>query len=237
MGSISEAKTLGEIGSILVLLSVIPLAGSALAIIGLILTLIAVKYISDALKDRSIFSNILVAIVLAIIGVAVGGVVVLGTLLRYVGLRRLAVGSTAHPAHIGGLIAGIIIALVIVWIMFIVAAYFQRKSYEIIATRLNVSTFRTAALVYLIGAALVIIAVGFVLLFVAQILFVVAFFSIKADETPHVTMPPAGPSTQAGGSTQTAAPSTQTGRFCAKCGASLPSDVIYCPSCGASQSA
>ena len=79
MGSIAQAKTLGEVGSILVLLSFIPVAGSVVAIIGFILTLIAVKYISDSLHDSSIFSNILIAIVLAIVGVAVGGIVILGT--------------------------------------------------------------------------------------------------------------------------------------------------------------
>jgi uncharacterized membrane protein len=228
MGTLAQAKTLGEIGSILVLLSIIPAVGSVVAIIGFILILIAVKYISDALHDASIFSNILIAIILAIVGVAVGGVVVLGTVFRFIGLRKLAVGaSTTPPTHIAGLVAGIIVGLAVVWIMFIVAAYFQRKSYEVIATRLNVGTFRTAALLYLIGAALVIILVGFVLLFVAQILFVVAFFSIKEEAistpTGSAAMPPPGPSKQTGT------------KFCVKCGASLPSDVTYCPSCGASQ--
>ena len=86
--------------------------------------------------------------------------------------------------------------------------------------------FRTAALVYLIGAALVIIGVGLLLLFIAQILFVVAFFSINegAVSTPMEsgTMPPPGPA-------------MQTGKFCVKCGASISSDATYCPSCGASQ--
>ncbi len=231
MGTIAQAKTLGQVGSILVLLAIIPAFGSIVAIIGLILTLIAVKYISDALNDASIFSNILIAIVLAIVGVVVGGVLVIGSVFRYVGLRSLAMGTvstTTPPTHILGLVGGIIVGLVVIWIMFIVAAFFQRKSYEVIATRLDVGMFRTAALVYLIGAALVIIGVGLILLFVAQILFVIAFFSIKEGGiktgTPagSATMPPPGPS-------------MQTGKFCVKCGASIASDATYCPSCGASQ--
>ena len=130
MGTIAQAKTLGEIGSILVLLSIIPAVGSLVAVIGFILILIAVKYISDALHDSSIFSNILIAIVLAIVGVVVGGVVVLGSVFRFAGFRNIMLGNTttAVPTHVGGLVAGIIIGLVIVWVMFIVAAYYQRKS-------------------------------------------------------------------------------------------------------------
>ncbi len=231
MGTIAQAKTLGEIGSILVLLAIIPAVGSVVAVIGFILILIAVKYISDALHDSSIFSNILIAIVLAIVGVVVGGVVVLGSVFRFVGLRNIMLGNTttAVPTHIGGLVAGIIIGLVIVWVMFIVAAFYQRKSYEVIATRLNIGMFRTAALVYLIGAALVIILVGFLLLFVAQILFVVAFFSIQEGAVTT----PAGPAP-----TTPPSPSAQSGtKFCPKCGSSLPMTSMYCPSCGASQPA
>jgi uncharacterized membrane protein len=189
-----------------------------------------VKYISDSLHDSSIFSNILIAIVLAIVGVAVGGIVILGSVLRFVGLGNLArIGTTTPttiPSGVFGMIGGIILGLVLVWIMLIIAAYFQRKSYEVIAARLNVGTFRTAAMLYLIGAALVIILVGFFLLFLAQILFVVAFFSIKEEmiSSPSGSAPmsPSGPS-------------IQTGKFCVKCGASIASNSTYCPSCGASQ--
>jgi uncharacterized membrane protein len=229
MGSIAQAKTLGEIGSILVLLAIIPAFGSAVAVIGFILILIAVKYISDALHDSSIFSNILVAIVLAIVGVITGGLVVLGSVFRFIGFRNIMLGNTTTtvPTNFGPMIGGIIVGLVIVWIMFIVAAYFQRKSYEVVATRLNVGMFRTAAFVYLLGAALVIILVGFLLLFIAQILFVVAFFSLPEGAVPtssgSTTMPPTVPPTQAGT------------KFCPKCGASLPSTTMYCTSCGAAQ--
>jgi len=111
-------------------------------------------------------------------------------------------------------------------VMFIVAAYFQRKSYNVIATRLNVGMFRTAAFAYLIGAALVIILVGFIILFIAQVLFVVAFFSIKEG----AVSPPAS-------STTTPSPSQTGTKFCPSCGTSLPITSKYCPSCGASQPA
>ena len=234
MASINQAKTLGGVGSILILLLFVPMIGFILAIVGFILTLIAVKYISDALNDLSIFRNILVAIVLAIVGVAIGGVGVLGSVFRFMGLGGLAgftPRTTPVPSNVFGLIGGVIAGLVVVWIMLIIAAYFQHKSYDVIATRLDIGMFRTAALVFLIGAALTIVLIGFLFLVIAQILFITAFFSIRENmvsTAPGSTPPPAS-------STPPPGTSTQTGRFCVKCGANLPTGSSFCPSCGASQ--
>lgn len=234
MASIAQAKTLGGVGSILVLLLFVPTVGFILAIVGFILTLIAVKYISDALKDSSIFTNILIAIVLAIIGVAIGGIVVVGSVFRFMGLGGLAdftPGTTPVPSNVFGLIGGLIAGLAVVWIMLIVAAYFQRKSYDTIAARLDVGMFRTAALVFLIGAALTIVLIGYLFLVIAQILFIIAFFSIRENmiSTARGSMPLPSSSMSPPGT------STQAGRFCVKCGASLPAGSSFCPSCGASQ--
>jgi uncharacterized membrane protein len=53
-----------------------------------------------------------------------------------------------------------------------------------VATRLSVGMFRTAALLYLIGAVLTILHVGTLVIFVAEVLFAVAFFSIP-EGTPR----------------------------------------------------
>jgi len=78
-----------------------------------------------------------------------------------------------------GLAAGVIAGLVAVWALLVTSAVFLRRSYDSMASKLDVNTFKTAGLVFLIGAATTIIGVGFVLILVAQILLVVAFFSIK----------------------------------------------------------
>ncbi|MDG6904697.1 MAG: DUF996 domain-containing protein [Nitrososphaerota archaeon] len=226
----SQAKTFGEVGSILVLLGFIPAAGPVVAIIGFVLILIAVKYISDSLQDSAVFSNILIAIVLAIIGVAGGGVVVAASFFRFMRVNNFTFGAihnvTGTTTGIFALAGGVILGLAIIWVLFVVAAYFQRKSYDVIATRLKVDMFRTAAFVYLIGAALVIIGVGLLLLLIAQILFAIAFFSIKETQTAQ----PSGSSP--------APPSAQPGtKFCSKCGASMPQASMYCPGCGVAQPA
>ncbi len=180
----------------------VPAVGWLLAIVGFIMTLIAVKYISDVIGDPKIFNNMLIGVILAIVGVAVAAIVVLGTLFSFFGMGFMngalsGVGSYGTspfssgvpPADIIGLLATVAVGLAIVWIAYIISAVFIRKSYSSVAKRANVGLFGTAALLYLIGAALTIILVGFVLIFVAQILLIVAFFSLP-DQLPQQTIAP-----------------------------------------------
>jgi len=56
MKSLSEAKMLGGIGSILLLVGApIPQVGFVVSIVGLILQFIAIKNISEIVQDQSIF--------------------------------------------------------------------------------------------------------------------------------------------------------------------------------------
>jgi uncharacterized membrane protein len=184
MTLLGQAKTLGGVGSILLLLAIVPSVGSILGIVGLILILIALKYISDAVGDRSIFNNAIIAVVLAIVGIVVAAVVVVSYLFSYVGLGNISSlpgtfnSGNLPPGGLVPLVSAIVIALAAVWIFYIVSAVFLRRSFDSVSTRLNVGMFHTAALIYLIGAALAIILVGFIIIFVADILFIVAFFSI-----------------------------------------------------------
>ncbi|MHB8567526.1 MAG: DUF996 domain-containing protein [Nitrososphaerales archaeon] len=235
MGSLSQAKTLGGIGSILLLLTFVPTAGVVLGIVGFILTLIAVKNISDAVVDASIFKNMLISVILSIVGLVVGFLVVFSAIFSLVGLRSLGTSGTVTPsAGVMAAVISILVGLVVVWIFYFISAFFLRKSYNGIASKLNVGMFRTAGLLYLIGAALTIILVGFILIFVAQILLIVAFFSI-----PDQRFAPAPPSYSAGVAPPPPQPMTQSSgsNFCIKCGASLAPGAIFCPSCGEKQTA
>ena len=196
MATLSQAKTLGGIGSLLIILTVVPTAGAILGIVGFILVLLAVKNISDAVGDSSIFTNTIISAVLAIIGVVVGAIVVFASFLSFVGLGALAPGFSGPltpgaltTGGIVGLIVGLILGLAVIWILLIVSAFFLRKSYNTIATKLGVGMFGTAALLYLIGAILTIILVGFIVIFVAGILQLIAFFSIP-DQLPVSAAPP-----------------------------------------------
>ncbi|MGP8124975.1 MAG: DUF996 domain-containing protein [Nitrososphaerales archaeon] len=192
MPSLNEVKTLGGVGSLLTLLAVVPTAGVILAIVGLVLILVAIKYASDILGDPKIFNNMLYAVVLGIIGVVVGAVTVVAVVFKAIGLGYLSSSfsytspSSVAVGDVTGLLGVILVGLVAVWICFLVSSIFLRRSYTELGKRLNIGLFGTGALLYLIGAALTIILVGLVLIFVAEILFLVAFFSINTQSPPPV---------------------------------------------------
>ncbi len=200
MATLSQAKTLGGIGSLLIILTIVPSAGPVLGIVGFILVLFAVKNISDVLKDSSIFTNMIISVLLAVVGIVVGAIVVAATFFSFVGLGAFSQGFAGGPfapgavaaGNIVGLIVALVAGLAIIWILLIISAVFLRKSYRTIATKLGVGMFSTSAFLYLIGAALAIILVGFILIFVAGILQLVAFFSIP-DQLPMSTTPPMQP--------------------------------------------
>ena len=253
MASLSQAKILGGVGSILVLLGglgsfAVHYLGTALPIVGLIMTLIAVKYISDVVQDSSIFKNIIIALGVAIVGSIVLGVflveAILGSFGSLSGLTSslstatVTTGTRSLSGNFLHFVEVVIAGFAILWILLIVSAIFARKSYNTISTKLNVGLFRTAALLYLIGAILTIIFIGLIIVFVAQILLIIAFFSIPEtavgiNQTTTTTYYPPSPSMQPG-PTSTLNQSPSSGRTCPRCGAPVTQDSVFCPSCGSS---
>jgi len=218
LGRLEDAKILGGIGSIL---QIIPFIN----IVGYILTLIAVKKISDEVQDNTIFTNMLYAVITGIIGVA---------LVAYV----IFFGAILSVFTFGfGAFLGVIAALAIGWISLIISSIFVRDAFAKIATRLNVGMFRTAGTLYFVGALLTIIFVGFLILFIAFILQVVAFFSIHEAQPmvpAPVTQAPMAPEPAATANPTPQAPQSSS-KFCANCGTQMASFAMYCPKCGARQ--
>jgi len=196
MASLSQAKTYGGVGSILILLSPAPYVGWLLAISGFILTLLAVKNISDWFKDSSILNNMVISIVVAIAGILVGTFILLGSFFRFMGINGLTFadfGNNFNPSTVPtgdwiGLVTWAIAGIALTWILLTVSGVFLRRGYSKIGTDLNVGLFGTAGLLFLIGAATTIILVGFLILPIAIILLVVAFFSIN-ENAPSLAQP------------------------------------------------
>ncbi len=204
MSKLGEAKTLGGIGSIL---QIIP----GVSIVGYILVLIGVKYISDDLGDKKIFDNMLYAVITGIVGVAVGAFVLFTG--AVFGIFTLGISA------IGGLIAG----LAIVWVFLIISSIFIRRAFDTMATRLGVKAFGTAGMLYFVGALTSVILVGFLILFVAFIFQIVAFFSIQ-EVSPSAPVQGNVPSTPRAGT-----------KFCPNCGTQMDAAAAFCPKCGAKQ--
>lgn len=190
MSSLTSARALGGVGAILVLLAFIPSAGALFGIVGFILILIAVSYVADVVQNPKIFKDMITAVVLAIIGLAIASVIVTATLFSafqngYFGtgypLTPSADVTTAQWVAFG---LSIGLGLFAAWILFLLSATYLRRSYNAMGSALEIKTFETAGLIYFIGAATAIVGVGFIILLVAQILAAVAFFSIP-DRRPE----------------------------------------------------
>jgi uncharacterized membrane protein len=220
--SLREARAMGGVGSILVLLSPLILltifippltffADVILSIIiasgiadltGWILILVAIKKISDAVNDREIFKNVLLAVIIpwvaigVVLAVGLGLVMYAGPTIAKVDGNYLAEGGYSGtdvvlPPLPTFLNLPIITLMMLLgtWAALIASAWFLKRGYELIAVRTGTKTFRTVGRLYFYGALLVIVLTGVILAFVAVILQIKAFFSLPES-------PPAQPTIQ-----------------------------------------
>ncbi len=204
MSKLGQAKTLGGIGSILMLLLLVPTIGWLIAFVGLILVLVAVKYIAEEIKDHNIFNNFLLTFITVIIGVVVAIFIIIISFFSYgAGIDWTNFQNvTSMPQFyqmmqtkgIVPFFTSIIAGLLVLWITLIIAAYFLRKSYNKIASETHTSMFHTTGLLYLIGAMTAIILVGLLIIFVAFILQIIAFFSMP-ENLPQATQAAPPPQT------------------------------------------
>jgi uncharacterized membrane protein len=190
VASLGQAKTLGGVGAILALLFWVPAhAGIVLLVAGLVLMLFAVKNIADIVGDQVIFSNMMYSVILAIIGPIIATVVLLAAAASFFGaLSGFTPGSMTIPSGFFAALGFVVLAGVILWVCILISTVFVKRSYDTIATKLRVDMFRTTGLLFLIGAATLIVLVGFVILFIAAILQIVAFFSIP-EQLPSQSPP------------------------------------------------
>ncbi len=209
--------------------------------VGWILILVALNEISGVVQDRSIFDDALIAGITAIIG-AVGLLVFLvsGAFSTLIAFSSITFGAA-------GVLAAVT-TLAFFWIFAIISAIFLKRAYEKTAQRLNVHAFATAGMLYLIGAVTVIIGVGFIILFIALIFQVIAYFSIQDQPAvPYGYHPPPPPPSYASPTVQQPAPpaqplqptpvaqQAQEYKFCHHCGTRILGTAQFCPSCGTRQ--
>lgn len=194
MSLLNNAKAMGGTGALLTLIGIfIPNFGFILGVVGFILVFIAVKYISDETKDKSIFNNFLYSFIVAIIAIVVAGVILVITFLEAGGMsyiRELQNLAYSDPIAVWNaiqpLLIGFLVALVILWILMIVSVIFLRKSYDKIGELTNVRRFNTTGFLFLIGAATLIIGIGFIIILIGIIFEIIAFFSLP-DKLPDKT--------------------------------------------------
>ncbi|WP_297092165.1 DUF996 domain-containing protein [Thermococcus sp.] len=162
MADLKNAKMLGGIGAILTVVG--------LGFIGFILKLFAVKNIAEATGRDEIFSKYLWAAILSIIATLVWVGTVWGSILGMGMIESPGIGLGMLGA--GGIIAAILM---------IVGVWFMKQSYDMISEETGVGLFHTTALLYLVGAILMIVMIGMLLIVIAAILEIVAFFSLPDE--------------------------------------------------------
>jgi|SRR5919108_1411309 uncharacterized membrane protein len=194
MAALGQAKTLGGVGALLALIGpFLGTPGAIIAIVGYVLVLIAVKNVSEIFQDQAIFNHMLIAVILLAVGLVSLAAIVLGAFYSFIGLGGFSfTPGSPPPASLFQFITTIIIGAVIAWVFFLIASIFLKKSYDTIGARLNIGTFHTTGLLFLIGAALVIVfGIGLIIVFIAEILQIVAFFSIP-EQMPMGPQPMPG---------------------------------------------
>jgi len=214
--TLESSKTLGGVGSILLLIGVLPYIGQftfgILAIVGVILILVALNGLANIYKERGIFNNSLYGFIAGIIGAVIAVIVAIAVVLSNLTsfLQKIyptwdgklsdissISGMTPSTSNlqfsdVSSLLVGILAVFVILWVFIIIWAIFARMSLKTLATKSGVGLFSTASLLLIIGAALTIVIIGLLIMWVAVLLMVIAFFQLKPmTEQPSATyMPP-----------------------------------------------
>ncbi|MCK5031494.1 MAG: DUF996 domain-containing protein [Thermoplasmatales archaeon] len=183
------------------------------------LVFIAVKSVSQITKDEDIFRNYLMHFILSIISVVAIFVIMLIAFGAVGGFSWISSLQSANITdfntfweYFGGLIGACVLALIVGWILSVIAAIYLRKSYNSIAKHTKVDLFRTTGTVYFIGAITTIVLIGFLILFIASIIEIIAYFSLP-DELP------------------TGAKKEKSERRCPNCDRIIPEDALTCPYC------
>jgi uncharacterized membrane protein len=214
MSTLESNKTMAMIGSILLILGTfIPFGGAAVEIIGIILLLMAIKGFSTYYQDPGMYQNALTGIiyyVIAAISVAVG----FGTL----------VVSFASIFLIGLGLAILVVALVIAFIFFILAASRLRRTFYDLSQKTGEQSFHTAGTLLWLGAILTIVLfLGLILIFIAWIFAAIGFFSMKTTGQPQYGQQAYSPPPP---------PTAQATKYCPNCGQPVEPNATYCPHCG-----
>ena len=195
------SKNLSAIGALLILIG--PVAGlvvsfsGVVSLIGIILLLIGLKGLAGYYNEDGIFNNALYSMIIAIVGAVVSvGVIAVSAFsaLADLGIDWANIDDWANIGSdvstiftdfdlgaIMSLVGALLIGLLILFIVFIIAMYFLRKSMNQLSEKSGINLFGTAGILMLVGA--VIPLIGLLLIWIGFLLATIAFFQIKADNS------------------------------------------------------
>jgi uncharacterized membrane protein len=195
----------------------IPIA--ALSLAGLILFLIALHRLSQYYNEKAIFKNPLNALIIQIIGSAVVMVIVFTVIFTSIGGLTPTTTSTATRffSNIIWLLIGV---SAIAFVISVYCGLLYKRSFDKLAEKSGVDSFRTAGLLYLIGSILGSLIIWIAWIFIAQGFKKLTSTQPAPQQAPYTTYQPY--------------PETQTAatKRCPACGAENSPDSLYCAKCG-----
>ena len=175
-----QAITLGRVGILLPIGAIIPVVGILAGLAAVILLLISHNYFAKTYESPRIFNQALTGTIIMIAGNLLGVILlVLG-----IGMAAFTASDGFDPSNITQVYSmvfnsGIAIFGAVIWFAAgIIGYWFIFQAMKELSLRSGVSYFRTAGLLYFIGAIATIVLIGGIVIFIAWIIHIVAYFSI-----------------------------------------------------------
>jgi len=184
-----QAITLGRVGILLPIAIIIPFLGSLAGLAAMILLVLSHYYFSKFYEQPVIFRKALIGTVIQVAGNIIGSIIIVmavgSALFSFSGDGGVDYTNYQEMASLlfdSGLT---IFGTVIILAGLIVGFYFVYTAMASLAEKTGVKLFKTAGLLYFIGAiGIIVFFLGFIVMFAAWIIHVVAYFSIQYEDKP-----------------------------------------------------
>lgn len=178
MNSLREIKYVGGIGAIFVCHGWVPFLGILLYILGVLLLIVAFYKLGHEVNNKGIFNKFLIGKIIGMLVVLIIFLIIFGIFYPFFsGFLYFILHRLGIPI---GFMSGKIVLVLICWVLGIMGAFFCAKSYKLVSKSVKIDIFDTAGVFLLWGAITSIFLVGFLLLFISNILLAIGFFLLPA---------------------------------------------------------
>jgi uncharacterized membrane protein len=208
------SKNLAGIGGILLFAGILPYVNTffVLPLIGLILLLTGLKGLSEYYSEPGIFNNALYGTIVGVVGIVIVAAVAFFALVGLLNIlfpswngdwttlssmvTQIDVANITF-SQVSSFVGLLLLDFVLAFVFALVFALLYRKSMSQLSTKSGIGLFGSTGTVMLIGGVLTIILIGYVILWIAMLIFAIALFQAKPPMPPQnpqqPTIPPQYP--------------------------------------------
>jgi uncharacterized membrane protein len=158
--ALKQAKWLGGLGIVFIILSAIPYIGTILGLAGLVMFIVANKKLADLTGNPLILSSTIKSVIAAVVGGTIGFVVAF-------------IGIANHDSAVA------LIGSLIIYLSLVVTGFFVKQVFDALFLEFRNDLFRWAGLLIFWGYILAILAgLGLIAALIGWILAAVAYFTL-----------------------------------------------------------